>query len=480
MIRHFILCVSMLNIFGVGVTNNAVGDNLNKSKLPNLVVFISDDMGIFETPVYAKTQVKTPTMEMLAANGMTFENAYVASPSCCPNRYSLQTGLMPARHGAHPNHSLVKPGTEFLLPRLQKLGYKVISFGKVAHSRKVMPGVDHLSAKSTDMSKDVEKWFRDNKETSAPVCLLVGDRRPHVEWTEEKLYNDEKISLPPYFIDTPVTRDHWNRYMTDITRMDEEMGRIHKIAQKQFGEDFVFMFTSDHGGQWPRGKWNLYDIGARVPLIVSWKGHVQSKTRTDAMVSWVDLIPTLMDIAGGNVPKDIDGRSFKNVLLGKTNTHRDKIFTTHTGDGAMNRYPMRSVRIGNYKYIHNLCPDCWHTNHSDRLGDRDGASRYWPEWYEAAKTDKRAASIVENYHTRPEFELYNLENDKFELNNLVNEESEKKRLNAMKLELKKWTTAQGDELQPHDEPYLRSKPIPTITMNRKKKSKKNRKPKTKK
>ncbi len=90
--------------------------------LPNIVVFISDDLGRLETSVHGSAEVKTPTMDALAAAGMTFDNAYVASPSCCPNRFSLLTGLMPARHGAHPNHSQPKPGIKFLMPILQTTG----------------------------------------------------------------------------------------------------------------------------------------------------------------------------------------------------------------------------------------------------------------------------------------------------------------------------------------------------------------------
>ena len=88
------------------------------NELPNLVVFLSDDMGRVDSSVYGSLDARTPTMEKLAANGMTFDQAYVASPSCCPNRFSLLTGLMPARHGAHANHTEVYPGTKFLFPIL--------------------------------------------------------------------------------------------------------------------------------------------------------------------------------------------------------------------------------------------------------------------------------------------------------------------------------------------------------------------------
>ena len=96
---------------------------LGAGEKPNLVVFISDDLGRLDTSIHGSIDARTPTMERLAAEGMTFDDAYVASPSCCPSRFSLLTGLMPARHGAHPNHSQVKPGTKFLPPILKKMGY---------------------------------------------------------------------------------------------------------------------------------------------------------------------------------------------------------------------------------------------------------------------------------------------------------------------------------------------------------------------
>lgn len=429
-----------------------------QGKLPNIVVFISDDLGRLDTSIYGSKDARTPVMEKLAAVGMTFNNAYVASPSCCPNRFSLLTGLMPARHGAHPNHSQVKPGTKFLLPVLQKLGYHVASFGKVAHGRNRNPGTDFNSPPPREMSKNVLKHFR-GKKIDQPICLLVGDRRPHVSWSKESAYDPEKVTLPPYFIDTPETREHWARYLTDITGMDEEMGRIWDFAKQRFGDDFIFLFTSDHGGQWHMGKWTLYDSGTRIPLLAAWPGKIKAGVRTDAMVSWVDIIPTLIDLAGGDVPKGLDGRSFKNVLFGKTDSHRNKIFTTHTGDGAMNIFPIRSVRIGQYKYIHNLRPDAWFTNHSDRHR-KDGAGAFWDSWDAAARNDKTAAEVVRRYYTRPEFEFFDLETDPLELNNLADNPEFASRIASMRSELEAWTKSQGDELEIHREPYLRSKPIP--------------------
>ncbi len=434
-------------------------------KLPNIVVFLSDDLGRLDTSIHGSKDARTPTMDRLAAAGMAFDNAYVASPSCCPNRFSLLTGLMPARHGAHPNHSQVKEGTKFLPAVLKKMGYHIASFGKVAHGRRDFEGCDFNSPSPTDMSTNVRAYFAENR-IKGPVCLLVGDRRPHVPWTTESTYDPDTVTLPPYFIDTPETREHWARYLTDVTGMDEEMGRVYDFAKEKFGDNFIFLFSSDHGGQWPLGKWNLYDAGARVPLIAVWPGHILNGIRTDAMVSWVDILPTLIDLAGGRADDDIDGKSFAMVLLGKRKTHRDKIFTTHTGDGSKNIFPIRSVRIGRYKYIHNLRPDAWHTNHSD-LDRKDGAGAYWDSWDEAAKKDPGAAVIVKRYYTRPEFELFDLDRDPLERVNLADNPEYKSKLKELKAELAKWTTAQGDDLLPHSEPYLTSKPVPVVEQKKK-------------
>lgn len=434
--------------------------------MPNIVVFISDDLGRQETSIHGSTEVKTPTMDRLAAAGMTFDDAYVASPSCCPNRNSLLTGLMPARHGAHPNHSQVKQGTKFLPPVLQQMGYHVTSFGKVAHGRKGFEGCDFNSPSPRDMSAHVVEYFK-KQPIDQPICLFVGDRRPHVSWIKESRYDPVNVTLPSYFIDTPETREHWARYLTDITDMDQEMGRVYDFVKEKFGDDFIFLFTSDHGGQWPRGKWNLYDSGTRIPLVAVWPGHIPPGVRTKAMVSWVDILPTLIDLAGGDVPGNVDGDSFAEVLLGKSASHRDKIFTTHTGDGNMNVFPIRSVRVGNYKYIHNLRPDAWHTNHSDRHR-KDGAGAYWDSWDEAAKNDPRAAAIVKSYYTREAEELFDLNDDPLELTNLAGDPSMSRKLQELKNELAIWTKSQGDDLLPHRDPYLTSEPLPVLLPKTKK------------
>jgi N-sulfoglucosamine sulfohydrolase len=122
-----------------------------------------------------------------------------------------------------------------------------------------------------------------------------------VPWPETtEGYDPGAISLPPKTVDTPITRDARARYYAAVSKLDQELGDTLEYGRfSVLGPDTFVLFSSDHGAQWPFGKWNLYDTGTRVPMIVRWRGHVLPNTRTDAMVSWVDILPTLVEVAGG-------------------------------------------------------------------------------------------------------------------------------------------------------------------------------------
>lgn len=426
---------------------------------PHIVAFFTDDLGVLDTAVYGSQDVRTPNVERLAAAGMTFDRAFVASPACAPSRAALLTGLMPARNGAEANHTYPKPGTKYLTENLHALTYEIAAFGKVAHGQDNPEyGFDYYSHPRVNLAANVEDYL-EARSDDGPLCLLVGDRRPHVPWTEDNIYAPERVNLPPDFIDTPETREHRARYYSDITGLDSEFGQVVDLAEEHLGEDVIFVFTSDHGGQWPFGKWNLYDSGTRVPLIVAWKGHIVPRMRTGAMVSWIDLFPTLIDLAGGEAPADIDGRSFRAVLEGETTEHRSEIYTTHSGDTVFNVYPIRSIRTKRFKYILNLLPDHLHTNHSDILR-KDGAGAFWDSWDLAAKTDPDAAAIVQRYFQRPPEELFDLKADPLEQENLANQPDHRTKAQELRTMLERWMEAQGDKRTVFSDPYPASGPRP--------------------
>ena len=409
---------------------------------PNLVVFFSDDHGYWDSSPYGATDVRTPSMQRLADAGMKFTHAFIASPACAPSRGAMLTALMPARNGAEANHSYPRADIKKLPAYLQKLGYDVAAFGKVAHGKSAgRYGFDHQDAKYTT---DVVAKYLKGRDASKPLCLFVGTHQPHVPWPENRGYDPKKLILPPTHVDTPETRLMRAHYYTDVTQADTELGEIYDLAQRTLTGSTLFIYTSDHGAQWPFGKWNLYEDGIRSPLIAAWPGVIEPGTTTGAMVSWIDLLPTFVELAGGTPPTDIDGRSFAGVLRGKTRAHREHIFTTHSGDGRMNVYPIRSVRTRQWKYVLNLHPEFAHTTHIDQARGKDGLT-YWLPWRERAKTDAAAAAIVNRYYKRPREELYDLNADPREEHDLAGDAKQAERLAGMRAQMQAWMKAQGDK-----------------------------------
>jgi arylsulfatase A-like enzyme len=316
------------------------------------------------------------------------------------------------------------------------------------------------------------KDYLDQRTSKKPLCLMVGDQRPHVAWTHEMIYAPDTVTLPSWFIDTPETRTFWVRYLSDVTGMDALMTQVDEIAKDHFGnEEYLFVYTSDHGAQWPFGKWNLYDHGIKVPFIVRWPGRVKANSHTSAMVSWIDLFPTLVDLAGGTVPQDIDGKSFLPVLLGNSDAHREMVFTTTTADGPYNIYPIRSVRTSRYKYIRNIYPDAYHSNHSDILRS-EGAGAYWDSWDDAAKTDPAARAIIQRYYHRPSVEFYDLETDPEERVNLAGDPEYRAEIFRMSAIVDTWMKEQGDTVRMQRKPYTEGRPtrenVPEIKQREKK------------
>jgi uncharacterized sulfatase len=245
-------------------------------------------------------------------------------------------------------------------------------------------------------------------------------------------------------VDTPATRSVRARYLAAVANADRDLGITLDAARKHLGDRTLFLFTADHGSQFPFGKWNCTDAGLRTPLVVAWPGRVKPGSTSAAMVNWTDILPTCLDAAGGNPPADLSGRSFVGVLTGEKAGHRDRVFATHSGDGEMNRYPIRSVRTEKWRYVRNLDPSAEHHTHVDKAAGGDGRD-YFDSWVARAKTDPAAAAVVKRYHTRPAEELYDLATDPWELKNLAADPAQAATLAKLRADLDAWMAAQGDE-----------------------------------
>ena len=437
---------------------------------PNLVIFLTDDQDQLDTTVYSDRKVRTPNMDRLATAGMTFTHAFVASPSCAPSRAALLTGLMPARNGAEANHSRPHKDLKKWPAWFKELGYEVAAFGKVAHYNHGKEyGFDHVAFEGFQDHRGIEAAVNflaeRNPGSEKPLCLFVGTHWPHRPWPQSPgEYNPAAIDVPPIHADTSVTRAFRARYYNAVTKADAYLGTIYDSVRKHLRGSTLFLFSSDHGAQWPFGKWNLYDAGIRVPLIVSWPGVINPGTRTDAMVSWVDFLPTLLEAAGakppnnGSGPGGIDGRSFLPVLRGERREHRERVFTTHSGDQKMNVYPIRSIRTPQWKYIWNLHSEFQHTTHVDRAQAEDEVG-YWRSWERAAAAgDAHAAALIHRYRQRPEHELYNVMADPFEQRNLAADPAHAQLRNSLRLELEEWMRQQADQRKVFNTPVLLAPP----------------------
>lgn len=413
---------------------------------PNVVLFLSDDHGYLDTSITGNEQAPTPHLAKIAREGTTLTHVFAASPSCAPSRAALLTGLMPTRNGAMLNHQPPRLDAATLPQLLHESGYEVVAFGKVAHYKQAKQyGFDRVAHDTfhDDDCVTAALEYLEGRSDPRPLCLCVGTNWPHVPWPESFDADPAGINLPPTHVDTPETRTWRARYYEAVAKFDSDLGHVYDAAYGKLGRNTLFFHASDHGGQWPFGKWNLYDAGTRVPCVAVWPGVIAAGSRSDALINLVDVLPTLIEVAGGAPPADLDGRSFAAVLTGKTQKHRDEVFTTHSSDGRMNVYPMRSVRTRDWKYIRNLSPDATFTTHIDKGQAVDG-SHYWTSWVEAAKSDPAAAAIVARYHRRPVEELYDLRSDPHEQTNLIDDPAHFDVVENLRRKLDEWMKSQND------------------------------------
>jgi arylsulfatase A-like enzyme len=452
---------------------------LRADQKPNFVVFISDDHSQLDSQAYGSSEVRTPNMVKLAEEGLKFSHAFIASPSCGPSRTALLTGLWPARNGAEPNHRRKNSDVASLPPALRALGYECAAIGKVAHNDFAKDhGFDYIEGPNPGFEDaNAVAKFLANRDATKPLCLFVGTRHPHTVWSTAPSYDPADVQIPPTHFDDPTARAERARYLTDVTKADTLLGEVRTLVRDKLPGNTVFIYTADHGAALPFAKWSLYDAGVRVPLIVAWPGHLQPGTTSDAMVCWPDLLPTFIELAGGQVPDGLDGRSFASVLLGSTTNHRDRVFSTHSGDGQYCVYPIRSVRSRDWKYIRNLHPEFQYHTHMSRAS---GPHRplFWHSWLAAATTQPRAAAIVNRYIQHPAEELYDLTADPYELHNLADSPAHSARLQGLRDELDAWMKQQGDTQSVFGTPLLLGEPATVFPEPVRKKNKSDNKQKT--
>jgi len=411
---------------------------------PNIVLFLADDQTWLDSGAYGNQDLPTPNIDRLAQEGMLFTHAFTATAMCGPTRQQLLTGLYPVRSGAYPNHSVVRDGTLSLVHYFRDLGYRVGLTGKEHFGPTASFPFERLrssrgeagrSGSAVDL-KAVEEFI--TRDADQPFMLVVASNSPHTPWTEgdPSDFDAEAIEVPGYLVDTPVTRRALVAYYAEITHLDKQLGHVlAALETAKEADETIVVYTSEQGASLPFAKWTLYDAGIRTAMIVRWPGQVVGGTASEAMVHYVDVVPTLVEAAGGD-PVDVDGRSFLSVLSGRAYTHREYVFGVHTTRGIIYGvdYPIRSIRSRRYKLILNLAATNVFRN-TISLPPRDAVLASWQA------VDPERASV---YTRRPAVELYDLDVDPWELDNRASDPKVADELGRLRSLLETWMVRNGD------------------------------------
>jgi uncharacterized sulfatase len=445
---HSLACRALLSLALLWAIRAPLG--AAETPRPNILLVLADDQTGSDSGAYGNRQVPTPSIDRLAREGMRFDAAFTSTAMCAPSRQQLYTGLYPVRSGAYPNHAWVERGTRSIVHSFQELGYRVGLTGK-SHvgPPESFPFEVVGDAKDGDLTEpDVEaaaKFMRRGRRQ--PFLLVVAANSPHEPWThgDASAFDRASLAVPRHLADTAETRDALARYYAEITHFDRQLGAVLEALERSGkANETLVLYTSEQGASLPFAKWTLYDAGIKTALIVRWPGRVAAGTATKAMVAYVDVLPTLLAAAGATAPAGLDGRSFLDVLLGKTERHRDHVFGVHTNLGiiAGNTYPIRAVRSARHKLIVNIAS----SNEYANVLTAPRGRAVLDSWRRAGRAgDAHAKERYQRYLHRPRVELYDLENDPFELRNLADDPAQLVVREELGRRLEAWMNEQGDK-----------------------------------
>jgi uncharacterized sulfatase len=348
---------------------------------------------------------------------------------------------------------------------LGKLGYRVGLAGKVhVQPRKAFPfesvgGFDKSCVRNPTQPHDLAATTRFmSRDDEEPFCLVVALVEPHVPWVmgDASAYPPKKLKLPPNMADTASTREAYSRYLAEITYMDSQVGELlSQLEDTGHADDTLVLFTSEQGSQFPGNKWTNWDTGVHTALIARWPNVVPAGRRTDAMVQYADVVPTLIDAIGGDVdPKEFDGTSFLAALRGETDTHREYVYGVHNNVPEGPPYPVRTISNGTYRYIRNLSPENLYIE-KHLMGVRGNGllnNPYWQTWIWDSWESPKTYNLVQRYMHRPAETIYHTATDPYELENLAGSDTVNEIMSELSDELDRWMKSQGDPGVAQDTP----------------------------
>ncbi|MEX0702686.1 MAG: sulfatase [Planctomycetales bacterium] len=451
----------------------------------NVVLWVVDDQG-FEAGCYGNKVIKTPALDRLAREGTRFTRAHCTTASCSTSRSVLMTGLYNHATGhyghAHRyNHFSTYESVRSLPVLLAEAGYRTCSIGKYHLAPEYVYRFDDYLNEGTQgarnavrMARNAEAWIEKNGDK--PFFIYFGTADPHRSGPGEfgnqddkpdfypgvkpVRYKPEDVVVPDWLPDKPEVREELAEYYQSISRADQGLGALlDALEATGHADDTLVIFLSDNGPAFPGAKTTLYQAGMNVPLVVRDPDRKKKGIACDALVTWADITPTVLEWCGVKAlgppvvpdenrgklveaakPQAIEfhGKSFLSVLEEEHPKGFDEHFASHTFHEITMYYPMRVIISGKYKYILNLASELEYPFASDLH-----ASRTWQAVLRDGDKMYGKKTVYDFLH-RPRHELYDLETDPFEGTNLAYEERHAAKLAELQKKLKAWQTRTGD------------------------------------
>jgi uncharacterized sulfatase len=395
---------------------------------PNIVFITCEDISP-NLGCYGDPDAITPNLDAFAKQGARFTRAFSHAPVCAPSRSGIITGQYPTTLGSHHMRSKLTKTPPLFTDYLRKAGYTVC-----------WPTAGGGGIGKTDFNFDVPKgwvdvtedWTKKPEVLKAPFFAVYNITVTHesqvratkaqyakntarLKDTERR--DPAKVKLPPYYPDTVPVRDCVATYHDNITAMDYIAGDILKLIDDQkLRDNTIVVFYGDHGAGLTRAKRWPYDSGLRVPFMVRWPGVVKPGSVRDDLVCFLDLAPTVLALAGVEVPSQMQGR----VMLGDKAQPAPK-YVFGARDRMDETYDrIRTVRGERYRYIRNFEPDLPYMQYINYMDEMP----IMKDWRKLA-FDGKLNDTQKLFWSRkkPKEELYDLETDPHEINNLATAES---------------------------------------------------------
>lgn len=402
-------------------------EDKSEKERPNILWITFEDTSAFELGLYGNNNVPTPNMERLAENGVVFEKVSSVAPQCSPARSTIISGSYSTKYGNDWHRCVHRvPEDIYFFPKLLKeAGYFCTNNSKTDYNtlpeqwRKNKDEVwNECNIRATYNSK--------NRKPDQPFFSVFNAMMSHqgriatieTGMRKNRRVNPDSVFIPPYVPDLPEMRDDFAWHHESVMLIDEWLGLIlDDLEEKGLADNTIIFFYSDHGGPMPQGKEFPYQVGYNPAFVISvpekYKELSPFKpgTRTEQLVDFTDLAPTVLNLAGLEIPSNMDGKAFlgKHVAKGKKYQHS---FRTN----AHTHYdPSRIVFDGRYRYIRNYTPHHPHGIwmwYNSKMPSLRAWTRYW--------LDGKTKGIENRFFEEKATEmLFDLQTDPWEINNLA-------------------------------------------------------------